>query len=111
MQITEAEEDIFHVISVFGDVDAASSIILDKALENAVKQDKKFLLVDGSQINYISSAGLGVFMSYLQDFEEKEIHFSIYGLSDKVKNVFEILGLHELLNITSTKEEAKILEQ
>ncbi|MFT6035875.1 MAG: anti-sigma B factor antagonist, partial [Marivirga sp.] len=40
-------------------------------------------------------------------FKEKQIQMVIYGLSEKVFNVFQILGLDQLLNITSDKEEAK----
>lgn len=107
MQITETEEDIFYIIEIFGDVDAASSIQLDRAVEGAVIKKKKYILVNCTRLDYISSAGLGVFMSYLEEFNEKQVYFAIFGLSDKVKNVFEILGLDKLLQIYGSKEEAK----
>lgn len=107
MQITENEEDKFFIIKIFGDVDAASSITLDKALEKAVKQGKHNILIDCNHLSFISSAGLGVFISYLEEFKEKNILFVIFGLSDKAKNVFQILGLDKLIKIVATKEEAK----
>lgn len=106
MQITETEEGIFYIIEIFGDVDAASSIQLDRAVEGAIHKKKRHILINCTNLNYISSAGLGVFMSYLEDFKERKIYFAIFGLSDKVKNVFEILGLDKLLLIHNTKEEA-----
>jgi anti-sigma B factor antagonist len=110
MQITTEETDKFTLVKIAGDVDAASSLHLDKVLQKSVSQQPiKHILVDGSQLNYISSAGLGVFMSYIKEFEEKHIVFALYGLSPKVKNVFEILGLHSLLQIVATKSEAELL--
>lgn len=104
---THIEEKI-HVLVVEGDVDASSSIYLDEALtELANDTFVNSILVDGTQLNYISSAGLGVFMSYIDDFKHKNIQMVIFGLSDKVFNVFQILGLDQLMTIVSDKEEAK----
>lgn len=107
MQIKTTTEDKFHIIEIYGDVDASSSIKLDQSVEDAVKEGFKDILVDCSNLNYISSAGLGVFMSHIEEFKEKEICFALFGLSPKVKNVFEILGLDKLLQILDTKQEAK----
>jgi anti-sigma B factor antagonist len=48
-------------------------------------------------------------MSYLQDFETNKIKLALFNLSDKVKGVFQILGLDQLIKIVSTKEEAKTI--
>lgn len=101
----ELEEDRI-LIRVIGEVDASSSIKLDQELSEAIENNYKKILVDCEKLEYISSAGLGVFMSYIQILEKKEIKFVLYGLSDKVHNVFEILGLDQLLPIIGSKEEA-----
>ncbi|MDH5474912.1 MAG: STAS domain-containing protein [Cyclobacteriaceae bacterium] len=100
------EEDI-KKITVGGDVDASSSIQLDTEIKNAIEGDDKKILVDCSQLKYISSAGLGVFMSYIQDIENNNIRLVIFGLNEKVLNVFEILGLDQLLTLESSLEAAK----
>jgi anti-sigma B factor antagonist len=48
-------------------------------------------------------------MSYLQDFQDKNISLLLFGLNEKVMNVFEILGLDQLLTIVPSKEEARML--
>ncbi|MDQ3394856.1 MAG: STAS domain-containing protein [Bacteroidota bacterium] len=98
-----------YIIIIDGDVDASSSIHLDKAIISAIEEDYKYILIDCSRLNYISSAGLGVFMSYIQDFEAQQINLVIFGLSEKVKNVFQILGLDQLLQIVDSEEEAKLV--
>ncbi|MDO9553622.1 STAS domain-containing protein [Rhodonellum sp.] len=94
------------ILQLIGEVDASNSVELDDAIQTLVQEDAKSILVDGTGLEYISSAGLGVFMSYLEEFEEKEIVLVIFGLSDKVQQVFHILGLDQLINIKETKEEA-----
>ena len=99
------ENDIF-TIYVIGEVDASSSIHLDESINEATSKHKK-IIVNCEQLEYISSAGLGVFMSYINDLNEKDIKMVIYGLSEKVLHVFQILGLDQLLKITNNEEEAK----
>jgi anti-sigma B factor antagonist len=110
MKITSEKENGCYVIGIEGDLDASSCIVLDKAIAEAVSQNEQKILVDCSRLNYISSAGLGVFMSYLQDFENNKISLILFNLSDKVKNVFQILGLDELIKIVNSKEDALSLE-
>ncbi|MEM9830133.1 MAG: STAS domain-containing protein [Bacteroidota bacterium] len=95
------------LITISGEVDASSSIYLDEALEKAMNSDIVRILVNCNHLNYISSAGLGVFMSYIQELEAKGKRMVLYRMSDRVYKVFEILGLHQLLTIVKTEEQAK----
>ncbi|QDH78033.1 STAS domain-containing protein [Echinicola soli] len=106
LTISKKQEDNHILLILDGQVDASNSVELDEAINDVVAQDHKNILVDGNKLEYISSAGLGVFMSYLEEFEEKNIHFLIYGLSEKVANVFHILGLDQLITIKPSKDEA-----
>jgi len=96
-------------IKVIGDVDASSSLELDNAINGVVQGGSKKILINGQELHYISSAGLGVFMSYLQDFEKENIRMALFGLNEKVENVFKILGLDQLISMVDTEEEAKMI--
>ncbi len=106
IEIKKDIENNYLLITVEGEADASSSIHLDNSIKESVEDNHKNILVDCTNLNYISSAGLGVFMSHIGEFEEKGITFIIFGLSDKVLNVFNILGLDQLLTIKGTKDEA-----
>ena len=82
---------------------------MDNALNVAQQENQKKILVDCANLNYISSAGLGVFMSYINDFEASNIKLVICNLNDKVIGVFRILGLDQLLKIVDSIEDAKKL--
>lgn len=99
------EEELFNLI-LQGEVDASNSVNLDSAMAEIIRQGAKRILVDGRELEYISSAGLGVFMSYLDEFQESETKMVIFGLNEKVYQVFVILGLDKLITIKAEKEEA-----
>ncbi len=106
IDIRKTTENNYLLISVEGEADASSSIELDQQIRESFEGDIKNILVDCTNLNYISSAGLGVFMSYIEEVNEKALTFIIFGLSDKVSKVFTILGLDQLLTIKATKEDA-----
>jgi anti-sigma B factor antagonist len=107
VQIKRLQEDGTDIIVPIGEIDASSSIELDLTIAKSVGEGFTRILVDCSALEYISSAGLGVFMSYIEEFNDKHIKMALFGMNDKVINTFEILGLSELLTIMATKEEAK----
>ena len=102
-----SQKNVDHfLIHLDGDLDASSCLLLDQEIASGLEKGEKKILIDCQQLNYISSAGLGVFMSYIQEFENNNTDMVIYGLKDKVRNVFQILGLDQLLKIVETQEDA-----
>jgi anti-sigma B factor antagonist len=109
IHIKRLQEDGADVIALIGEIDASSSIELDLAIAKSVGEGYIKILVDCSSLEYISSAGLGVFMSYIEEFKDKNVSMVLFGMNEKVANTFEILGLNELLTIAGDKVEAKKL--
>lgn len=107
MKIYSSKENQYRIVEIEGDLDASSAILVDNELESAFKENDKNILIDCEKLEYISSAGLGVFMSYIDDFKKENISLVLYNVSDKIKNVFEILGLDNLIRIADSKESAK----
>ncbi|MEM6736636.1 MAG: STAS domain-containing protein [Bacteroidota bacterium] len=105
-EIKTNKKNNVHLIAVHGEIDAESSIHLDNALKEAIENEEKQIAVNLSELSYISSAGLGVFISHLDEFEIENIHLVLFGINESVKEVFAILGLEKLLKITETEEEA-----
>ncbi len=99
LRLEKSTENQNDILSLFGEVDASNSVILDEAIQELVDEGSQSIIIDGEKLDYISSAGLGVFMSYLEDFNEKGISMKICGLTPKVFEVFKILGLDQLIPI------------
>lgn len=106
MKITQEINGNTIIIRLNGELDASSSVLLDEELLNPDIMKFNKVLVDCKNLNYISSAGLGVFISHLQRFEDSRIKLIFFNMQDKVKNVFEILGLDLLMTIVSSYEDA-----
>ena len=109
IQIKRLQEDGADIVAVIGEIDASSSIELDLAIAKSIGEGFTKILIDCGALEYISSAGLGVFMSYVEEFNDKNIRMVLFGMNEKVANTFEILGLNQLLKITRNKAEAKKL--
>ncbi len=109
VHIKRLQEDGADIIAIVGEIDASSSIELDLAIAKSVGEGFKKIIVDCQALEYISSAGLGVFMSYIEELKDKGISFVLFGMKERVLNTFSILGLADLLNIRETKQEAKKL--
>jgi len=109
VHIKRLQEDGADIIVVIGEIDASSSIELDLAIAKSVGEGFRKILIDCSSMEYISSAGLGVFMSYIEEFKDKKLAMVLFGMKEKVENTFTILGLADLLHIRATKQEAKTL--
>ena len=109
VHIKRLQEEGADILAVVGEIDASSSIELDLAIAKSVGEGSTKILVDCSSLEYISSAGLGVFMSYIEEFRDKQISMVLFGMKEKVSNTFQILGLSDLLHISNNKQEAKKL--
>ncbi|MCU0448552.1 MAG: STAS domain-containing protein [Bernardetiaceae bacterium] len=105
---TEWEPDTC-LLRIGGDLDASSSLVLDRALEQALApgQRRPLVLVDCSGLQYISSPGIGVFIARLGDCEKAGTKLALFGMSEKIQRVFAILGLDQLIVIRSTRHEAR----
>ena len=105
MEVIITEDKQYYTLKISGDLDASSSIILDNALEKALKETDKTILIDCHELDYISSPGIGVFTSRVGDDTSPIV---LYGMSEKVFNVFKILGLDQLLPIFKDKKDVNL---
>lgn len=94
------------VVYIKGYLDAHTAPDFEKALRELVDQDKVKLVVNLSGLNYISSAGLGVFMGFIEEVRNKGGDIKLVELTDKVFRVFDLLGFPVLYDIFKKEEEA-----
>ncbi len=87
------------VLALDGFLDAHTAPEFEKAIQSEIDGGHLQLIVDCSGLTYISSAGLGVFMGFIEELREKGGDIKICGLTPKVDQVFEILGFHALYDI------------
>ena len=106
MKITQHSAADTLTLMLDGELDASSSVLLDTELTKPETLRFPKVLINCQKLNYISSAGLGVFISHLQQFQDSNVKLIFFNMQDKVHNVFEILGLDALMTIVPSQAEA-----
>jgi anti-sigma B factor antagonist len=103
---TTSEGDLA-VIRLEGFVDAHTAPQFEQAVQSVIDQGQHRIIVDCEKLTYISSAGLGVFMGFIEEVREQDGDIKICGLAPKVKQPFEILGFESLYDFCPDVEGAK----
>ena len=106
MEISHHSVGNIKVLALEGDLNAANSREVETRLNQMIMGGNKKLVVNLDKLNYISSAGLRVFLSANKLMKKKEGKLVLCGLNNTVKEVFEISGFHMIFAIFSTEEEA-----
>ncbi len=96
------------VIDLKGYLDAHTAPDLENTFVKLLT-DKKFnIVVNCRDLTYISSAGLGVFMAFIEDVRKNKGDIKLTNMSPKVYNVFDLLGFPILYEIYKDEQEAII---
>jgi len=94
------------VVYLKGYLDAHTAPEFEKILQDLVDQNRVNIVVNLAELNYISSAGLGVFMGFIEDIRKKGGDIKIAEMADKVFRVFDLLGFPVLYEIFKDESEA-----
>ena len=89
---------------VEGEIDAYTAPQLREGLDAVEVQQGANIEVDLTNVNYIDSTGLGVFVAFYKRVQREGGDVRLVGLSERVKRLFEITGLSELMNIEGEKK-------
>ncbi len=100
------ESNAINVLDLKGYLDAHTAPELEKAFQKLLEEKKYSLVVNCKELTYISSAGLGVFMAYIEDVRKNNGDIKLSNMSPKVYNVFDLLGFPLLYDITKDEVEA-----
>jgi len=94
------------IIKVGGYIDTTTSSELERALDSLLKQGRFFLIVDLGNVDYISSAGWGIFISEIKSIRENGGDLKLVRMVPDVYEIFELLEFHHILDVYDTIDEA-----
>ncbi len=100
------QQDNVTILELHGELDAHTASELEAAFQRCLEEGKVKIVVDGSHLEYISSAGLGVFMAFVDEIRERGGDIKIAALKPRVFKVFDLLGFPMVFDILPTIEEA-----
>lgn len=103
---TAGENDEISVITVKGYLDTTTSVELEEALKDLLKRDNYRIVVDLSGVNYISSAGWGIFISEIKTIRQNGGDLKLAEMIEDVYEVFELLEFQTILESYASVNEA-----
>lgn len=94
------------VFSPSGRVDAQASPVLEEQLAELISDGSTRIIVDLSQVEYISSAGLRVFVKAGRQLPP-EGRMVACGMNKSVRNVLRLAGFHHIMTIVEDFDTAE----
>ena len=106
MQLKEATHGGIDVFALRGDIDLRSAPALRSVLQTKINEHCPALIVDLAQVSFIDSTGLSVLIEYFRDFGKHGGMLCLCGLSDELKEIFQIVRLDRTIPMFATVDEA-----
>lgn len=106
-EIRRSDFEKVSVLHLAGFLDAHTVPKFEEAIQNLIKENKFNITVNMKELDYISSAGLGVFMGFIEEIRDNGGDIKLSNLSQKVYKVFDLLGFPTLFEIFTDESEAK----
>jgi anti-sigma B factor antagonist len=96
----------FDVLDLQGELDAHTASQLEDSLRLLIDSNKSNIIVNCRELEYIASAGLGVFMAYIEDVRGSGGDIKLTNMNERVYNVFDLLGFPTLYDILEDERDA-----
>jgi len=90
---------------ISGYVDSYNAKHFQTTLSNYIKSGAVNIIMDCSELNYLSSAGIGSFVAVADEIKNKGF-LILFGIQPKVLEVFTLLGFNNFFNICSAYDDA-----
>ncbi len=94
-------DDSISIIRVDGVIDTLTATRLEEVFDRILKRNRFNIILDLAGVDYISSAGWGIFISRIKEVRENKGDIK---LANMVPNVYEIYELLEFDNVLSAFE-------
>ncbi len=106
-EVNRSDHDEISVLYLKGFLDAHTAPQFEEGLSSLIEEERVKIIVNMKDLDYISSAGLGVFMGFIEEIREKGGDIKLSNMSRKVYKVFDLLGFPALYEIFDEEGEAK----
>jgi anti-sigma B factor antagonist len=85
------------ILRVSGYVDTTTSPELERRLQALLREKRYHIVVDLARVEYISSAGWGIFISEIREIRERGGDLKLAGMIPDVREVFDLLEFENIL--------------
>lgn len=106
LEIRESTEAEILVLELVGRLDTKTSGVLEKSVATHLAAGQRRFILDLAGMEYVSSAGLRIFLMLAKKVSGGKGSLALCGLSPQVKEVFDIAGFTRLFTLAATRAEA-----
>ncbi len=103
--IREDRVDI-SILNLNGELDAHTAPDFENAIRLLVQENRCKIIVSMKELEYLSSAGLNVFLKFVDDIRDQEGDIKITQTSQRVYKIFDWVGYTQLYEFYDTTDEA-----
>ena len=93
------------IVRCEGDIDARTVAAFGDAVQYVFQQGHHAVL-DMAEITFMASAGYGVLISQFSSGQDQGLELMLVNIPDNMKELFDILGLNEVLTAYATIDDA-----
>jgi len=95
------------VVRVDGVIDTMTATELEKVMNSLLERNKYKIIVDLGGVDYISSAGWGIFISNIREIRQHAGDIKLARMIPNVYEIFELLEFDSILRAFDSLEKAK----
>ena len=106
MEINEDKRGDVVILSLSGRLDATTAKTFQERILSVIDSGAQRLVVDFSQLEYVSSSGLRVFLLAAKRLQPTDGKFALCGLQDHIRQVFDLAGFSSIISIYGSRAEA-----
>jgi anti-anti-sigma factor len=106
MDISEDRKADALILALSGKLDATTAKTFEEKILGVINSRAQRLVLDLSQLEYVSSSGLRVFLLAAKRLQGTEGKIVFCGLQDHIRQVFDLAGFSSILSIYGSRDEA-----
>jgi len=112
LKLNIQNKDDITIVSLEGIIDAFSCQQFEDTFNQLMEKESYKLIVDLSEVDYMTSVGAGIFIAVHGVTEENKGAIVLINPKTKVKEIFDVLGVSKILSFADDITGAfKIMEQ
>ncbi|MEI7433199.1 MAG: STAS domain-containing protein [Methanomicrobiales archaeon] len=106
MDTTTSHKEGVAIIALFGRIDTTAAPQLEKELNTLMGEGKRKILLNFSEVTYISSGGLRVLLSTAKKLRNPGDKFGLCSLAQEVNKILKLAGFTTIFTIFSSEGDA-----
>jgi len=101
-----SDKNSIKILKLKGYLDAYTSLQLEQMFRDLINSGNFKFVVNMKDLSYISSAGFGVFMAFVDETRKNKGDIKFSCLSEKIDEIFDLLGFKHIFEVYKSDEEA-----